>query len=207
MQALNQSVNISIQTFPAQIPVISVNNWIVWQQRIDSTTDFRLGWSYYRDGFGVYNRNYWMGLEKVYQMTSRGSCRLRFEFLNDLNEWLSVEYDSFYLDDESLKYAIHVAGYSGDMISGDPMNNGKSGGWWYHNGMPFSTNDNDHNLCSSHWGMGCGWWFNDCHSICLNGPYYSSYSSPVFAFGYDDYYSNTQHWHALEASRMMIKCQ
>ena len=203
----NDTITASTDTYPSSdqyFPVISVNNWIVWQQRIDSTTDFNVGWSHYREGFGVYDKNYWMGLEKVHQMTSRGSCRLRFELLNDLNQWLSVEYDTFHLDSESLFYTIHLTGYSGDMISGDPMDSPASGGTWRHNGMPFSTLDSDQHFCAINYGG--GWWWNSCHFICLNGPYHLVLWSVVPAFGYDDFYGATSHYHQLEASRMMIKC-
>ena len=136
---MNQSVTISIPTFTDMTPVISVNNWIVFQQRIDSSTSFNLGWSYYRDGFGTFDKNFWLGLERVYQMTRGGSCRLRFEMFNDLNQWVSVEYSSFNLDNEAASYTIHLSGYAGDLISGDPMNSPESS--FIHNGRVFSTLD------------------------------------------------------------------
>ena len=122
---------IAIPTFSGTTSVISVNNWIVVQQRIDSTTSFNVPWVNYTAGFGTFNINYWMGLEKIYQMTISRACRLRIEMLNDLNKWLSVEYDSFYLDGESAAYTIHVSGYSGD-LGFDPMKCDEDlGSKWY----------------------------------------------------------------------------
>ena len=198
---LNQTINISIPTFNETTSVTSVNNWIVVQQRIDSTTNFNVPWADYEAGFGIFNKNYWMGLEKIYQMTISRTCRLRIEMLNDLNKWLSVEYDSFYLDDESAAYTIHVSRYSGD-LGFDPMNSVNS--IWVQNGMKFTTSDKDNDLyggnCAFNWGG--GWWYNKCHQICLMGLMGNE------GFGYDDYIlaTNTQNWHYLSVSRMMIKC-
>ena len=108
-----------------------------------------------------------MGLKKIYQMTIARTCRLRMEMLNDLHEWLSVEYNSFYLDDENAAYTIHVSGYSGD-FGFDPMNSVVSS--WVQNGMKFTTSDRDNdpsggNCASSSKG---GWWYNSWYVILLD---------------------------------------
>ena len=169
--AINLTLNISIPSFSGKYPVISVNNWIVFQQRIDSSTSFSLGWSSYKSGFGLYNGNYWMGLEKVYQMTKSGTCRARFEILNDLNQWLSMGYGSFSLESESTNYTIHITGYVGE-ITNDPMN--LNIGVWKHNGMAFSTIDRDNDKwvggsCALGYGGGGGWWFNACRGVSFDG--------------------------------------
>ena len=58
---LNQTINIIIPTFTETTSVTFVNNWIVVQQRIDSTTNFSVPWVNYKAGFGTFNKNYWMG--------------------------------------------------------------------------------------------------------------------------------------------------
>ena len=198
---LNLTINLAIPTFSGTTPVTSVNNWIVVQQRIDSTTSFNVPWASYKAGFGTFNKNYWMGLEKIYQMTISRTSRLRIEMLNDLNKWVSVEYNSFYLDDETASYTIHVSGYSGDLRF-DPMNNVVS--FWVQNGMKFTTYDKENDLCSScncAYYCGGGGWYNSCHVISLTGTMGGQ------GFAYDDYdpISNTQNWHYLSVSRMMIK--
>ena len=147
-----------------------------------------------------------MGLEKVYQMTKSGTCRARFEILNDLNQWLSMEYGSFSLGSESATYTIHITGYSGE-LSPNPMNFASTG--LKHNGMAFSTIDSDHDKslvlsCALVYGGGGGWWWNNCQNICLTG----EYNNANFAFGYDDYdtVNSVQRWHQLKISRMMIRC-
>ena len=65
---------------PASILVTSVNGWVVIQQRMDGGTSFNRTWVDYKNGFGTYNRNFWLGLENMYRITASGVYRLRFEF-------------------------------------------------------------------------------------------------------------------------------
>ena len=199
--ALDRTTNVAILTFDVTIPVSSLTSWIVFQQRMDSSTDFNVDWNGYATGFGIPTGNFWMGLEQVYQLTQSGSCRARFEILNDLSKWLYLEYQQFYLEGASSFYRIHISGYTGDM-SLDPMNHPS----WPSNGQMFSAPGSDHDICPS-WdcatsGQG-GWWIPCCHYICLNGPF----NTDMFAY-YDDGQTGvvTPRWHRLEASKMMIGC-
>src|SRR6218665_2554027 len=56
-----------------------LTTWVVVQQRIDNLTDFGRNWSEYRNGFGVYNFNYSMGLEKMNQLRNSSNYKLRIE--------------------------------------------------------------------------------------------------------------------------------
>uniref|UniRef100_A0A1X7UZM8 Fibrinogen C-terminal domain-containing protein n=2 Tax=Amphimedon queenslandica TaxID=400682 RepID=A0A1X7UZM8_AMPQE len=75
-------------------------------------------------------------------------------------------------NDGSTEYILTVGGYSGtagDGLITDP-NNG-----YIHNGMKFSTRDNDNDNgenCAINWNG--AWWFNDCFQSHLNGPYYTN---------------------------------
>ena len=174
---------------------MSINNWIVFQQRINISYDFTQSWNSYKSGFGIYNGSFWMGLEKVYQMTKGGTCRGRFEMLFNNSGWNSVEYDTFYLDSSTSFYKIHLGGYSGDMAS-DPMN-GACASWGISNGMSFSTfdkcNDNAASTpCTTTYGG--GWWNNACFCLNLNG------MGKGFTF-----FNVT--FHPIIVSRMLIKCQ
>ena len=204
---LNMTVNITIPTVNGinqTIPAISVNGWIVFQQRIDGTMSMNYKWSVYQAGFGNYSQNFWMGLERIHQMTFGKQCRMRIEMFNDLNQWLSLEYDSFYLDGNDANYTIHITGYSGD-IGWDLMNATASGLAYYHNGLPFSTYDADHDksIYNCAYDYGGGWWWNSCHRLALNGRY-GGVKSGYPTFSYCDYHVVI--WHNLTMSRMMVKC-
>jgi len=90
------------------------------------------------------------------------------------NLWYSAEYWSFKIGDElNDKYRLEVSGYSGDagdslQYGGDYNGNGRY--LYNHNGMHFSTYDQDNdpstnNNCAA-WRRG-GWWFNRCYWACL----------------------------------------
>ncbi|ESO01653.1 hypothetical protein HELRODRAFT_140925, partial [Helobdella robusta] len=53
--------------------------WLVIQQRIDGSLSFNKSWASYKSGFGIYYRNFWLGLEKMHQLTASADYRLRFE--------------------------------------------------------------------------------------------------------------------------------
>jgi len=91
------------------------------------------------------------------------------------NLWFSAEYWSFKIGDElNDKYRLEVSGYSGD--AGDSLqyegnwNGIDNFGHFYHNGMKFTTHDQDND---QHSGENCatkrggGWWYNDCYMACL----------------------------------------
>ncbi|ESN96880.1 hypothetical protein HELRODRAFT_86064 [Helobdella robusta] len=72
---------LDIQTSANPTPVTSVNGWIVIQQRIDGSQSFDQNWDTYKLGFGTYYKNFWLGLEKMHQLTTSADYRLRFEVL------------------------------------------------------------------------------------------------------------------------------
>ena len=108
----NITTTVSVPTLANCTSVMTVNGWIIFQQRLDNTTVFDRNWTDYRDGFGSLGCNYWMGNEKVHLLTQAGTTyRLRIEMLFS-NGWMSAEYDQFSLDNETGLYRLHVAGYS-----------------------------------------------------------------------------------------------
>ena len=137
-------MNISIATFPNLTLATSVYGWIIIHQKLDDSTDFNLNWTDYRAGFGIPGENFWIGLERMHQMTSTTPYRLRIEVQATCNNmWYSAEYDTFLIDSEALKYATHVSGCIGD--AGDSLQ--FTGNFnWLHNGMKFSTKDNKNDL-------------------------------------------------------------
>jgi Fibrinogen beta and gamma chains, C-terminal globular domain len=91
-------------------PTLNVFGWLTIMQRNDSSFSWALPWLYYRNGFGSAGNDFWLGLERIYQLTQRGKCRLRFEMLIS-GSWVSAEYWSFTLGDEAVtQYRIDVDG-------------------------------------------------------------------------------------------------
>ena len=155
---------------------MSVFDWIIIHQRLGYTFHWNLTWAHYKAGFGSIDADFWLGLEKVHLLTSSQPYRLRVEVHERSTDlWYSAEYWSFKIGDElNTKYRLEVSEYSGDagdslQYEGDWDGNGNYG-FYYHNGMKFSTYDQDNDLSS---GGNCaptrggGWWFNNCFWACL----------------------------------------
>jgi len=154
-----------------EITALTVNNWIMIQQRQDNTTNFTRDWNDYKHGFGDIGGSYWMGNEQVHILTSSAKYKLRLEMRSDVVGWVSAEYSSFVLENATNYYKLHIAGFSGDCV-GDSMQHPG----YAHNGMQFTTYDSDNDMATD--GncaiiRGGGWWYNNCEWANFNGYYYS----------------------------------
>src|SRR5437867_2548184 len=107
-------MNITIPTLGAEIPALTVNGWIMIQQRLNSSFNFTGNWARYKNGFGSIYGSYWMGNEFIYRLTSSQRYKLRFEMLTTQSVWISAEYDYFVIGNEANYYRLHVSGFSGD---------------------------------------------------------------------------------------------
>ncbi|KAI2588595.1 angiopoietin like 6 [Homo sapiens] len=114
-----------------------------------------------RAGFGRPDGEYWLGLEPVYQLTSRGD----HELLVLLEDWggrgARAHYDGFSLEPESDHYRLRLGQYHGD--AGDSLS--------WHNDKPFSTVDRDRDSYSGNCALyqRGGWWYHACAHSNLNG--------------------------------------
>ena len=200
--ATNTTINITIPTQSDRVPVMSVFGWIIFNQHLGYLFNWQLPWADYKAGFGSIDADFWLGLEKVHLLTSSQPYRLRVEVQARLtNLWYSAEYWSFKIGDElNTKYRLEVSGYSGDAGDSlqyeDDWNGDGRFGSYYHNGMKFTTYDQDNDLslldnCAS--GRAGGWWYNECFWACL-----SCGVSHYQWWTLEDYTVN---------SRMMIKAQ
>jgi len=199
--AKHVTITITVPTQPETVPIKSVYGWIIILQRLGHMFNWWLSWANYKAGFGaIDNDHFWLGLEKVHLLTSSQSYRLRVELQErSTNLWYSAEYWSFKIGDElNDKYRLEVAGYSGD--AGDSLQyegDDSDGcfGCYYHNGMKFTTYDNDNDLDGPNCALfngGGGWWYNSCQWACLT-------------CGFTDYKWKTMG--EIVNSRMMIKPQ
>jgi len=109
----NETITLTIPT-QGSIPVISISNWIIFMHRYRlSGFNWNLMWNDYKNGFGSSSSDdFWMGLDRLHLLTTSGSYRLRIEW-SDLTTgyWLSIEYWSFFIENEAAGYKLHVSGY------------------------------------------------------------------------------------------------
>lgn len=105
-------------------------NWIVVQNRIDGNINFFKSWNEYKEGFGNIAGDFWMGLEKIYELTSTKVHELTIVMEDFEGVKKFATYSAFGISSESGGYALKLLGkYSGD--AGDALA--------YHAGMRFST--------------------------------------------------------------------
>ena len=138
--------------------------WTVFQRRQDGSVDFNRYWTDYENGFGNLTGEFWLGLGKINHLTKKESNTLRVD-LGDFDGNTSyAQYTTFSVGNITTEYNLTVGGYSG--TAGDSLA--------YHNGMKFSTRDNDNENDSRHCALLYvgGWWFNGCFKSHLNGMYH-----------------------------------
>ena len=160
--------------------------WSVIQRRTNGSVDFFKNWVDYKFGFGSLRNEFWLGNEKIHQLTMRKNMMSRFDLEDFDGNRKYAEYRTFYIDGENDNYRLHVSSYSG--TAGDSFS--------YHNRMEFSTKDRDNDK----WDNNCAtqyhgaWWYNSCHYSNLNGEYLNglnklSTSGVAWLHFNGDYYS------------------
>ena len=90
--------------------------WTVFQKRLNGSVDFFLNWRDYKVGFGDLNGEFWLGLDKIYRLTSDDNSTLRVD-LEDFNgNTAYAEYNKFGVTSENDKYRLKLGSYSGGLI-------------------------------------------------------------------------------------------
>uniref|UniRef100_A0A4Y0BJ08 Fibrinogen C-terminal domain-containing protein n=1 Tax=Anopheles funestus TaxID=62324 RepID=A0A4Y0BJ08_ANOFN len=164
--------------------------WIVIQHRFNGSTDFYRNWQEYKNGFGNLDGEFWLGLDRIHQLTVSSPHELvvLLEYSEGFKTY--VKYDQFEIGDENEKYVLKKVGrHSGN--AADSLR--------YHQGKKFSTLDADNDTWREE---NCAveskgaWWFGDCGTSNLNGRY-----------GIEDDYTKAFRWllYPLSISKMMIR--
>ena len=83
------------------------------QKRLDGSVDFYLDWADYKTGFGNLSGEFWLGLDKIHRLTSRGSYKLRVDLEDFDGKSYYAAYDSFKVASEGEKYKLSVNNFSG----------------------------------------------------------------------------------------------
>uniref|UniRef100_A0A182WM35 Fibrinogen C-terminal domain-containing protein n=1 Tax=Anopheles minimus TaxID=112268 RepID=A0A182WM35_9DIPT len=169
--------------------------WIVIQNRFDGSVNFYRNWEEYKNGFGNLEGEFWLGLDRIHQLTASGSYELAVLMEASDGNKTYAKYDRFEIGNECQKYELTLGNYSG--TAGD--------GLTYSNGMKFSTFDED----NDEGGGQCAvvyhgaWWYKSCYYSNLNGRH-----TP----GETDEFSTRmiwstlgKDWYSLKSSKMMIR--
>ena len=155
--------------------------WTVFHKRFDGFVGFYRDWDEYKNGFGDVRGEFWLGNEKIHQLTEIPS-QLRVEINTTSAGNKYARYDNFTVTNEASNYTLFVGFYSGD--ANDQLTP--------HSSMAFTTKDRDNdknggNCAISQKGA---WWYKSCYHSNLNSNY-----------GGSDYYWN---W-SLKGSQMKLK--
>ena len=141
-------------------------------------------WSSYATGFGkMEDEEFWLGLEKVHQITTSGKWSLDVE-LTGRNVYTGNEQKTITLTWKTFEISNEADGYR--LTIGEFQNNGNSNvpdRFNYHNGLKFSTVDRDNDKweggnCASSY----GWWFNSCAQTMLND---GNGNGPSYGYHFD----------------------
>ena len=141
----------------------SNGGWTVFQRRQDGSVNFYKTWNEYKNGFGSAAGEFWLGNDKLYELTKRQDMMIRFDLEDSNGIKAHAVYENFYIEDESKNYTLHVSVYSG--TAGDSFQ--------VHSGYQFSTKDRDNDADGKHCSQTYkgAWWYYFCHRSGLNGRY------------------------------------
>lgn len=136
--------------------------WIVFQHRYDGSTDFKQTFREYEKGFGSPEREHWLGLEYLHQLTSSGRWELKVDLMDKSGKTAYAQYSDFKIG-EGPGYQLNIGAYNG--TAGDSLR--------FHNGSKFSSWDRDQDShpdskfhCSKF--RAGAWWYNSCATSNLN---------------------------------------
>nr|XP_017021869.2 ficolin-1-like [Drosophila kikkawai] len=129
--------------------------WMDILSRGDGSENFDRNWTDYKEGFGKLWGEFFLGLEKLHQLT-KDEPHLLYVYLRDVHSNSRfARYDGFQIGSEEESYSLKALGrYSGS--AGDSLG--------IHRGMKFSTIDRDNTRSKANCAeiYGGGWWYNDC---------------------------------------------
>ncbi|CAL4109099.1 unnamed protein product [Meganyctiphanes norvegica] len=171
--------------------------WTVITRRDDTYYDrnnFARTFEEYADGFGELDYDFYIGNEVIHALTGlQGHNELWVTIEDTHGETGYAHYGYFHV---GARLAILLPPY----MMGIGLYEGTIGdGMEYHNGMGFSTMDQDHDIdndlhCSAVSGGG-GWWSRDCYRVLLTGPYGTGYF----------HWSSINSYYTLSKAQMMVR--
>ena len=168
-----QSIHVYCQLSPTM-----GHGWTVLQRRTKMDVSFDRLWKDYKNGFGDLTGDFWLGLDKIYQLTNQKTLKYTLR----ITLWISGvphsrDYSSVVIGNEASFYKITVGSASGSLGS-TYMD--------YFNGKSFSTRDKDKSgsgrICASFSRVtGGGFWFGR-YSSYYCGTFNPNAAKPVYAW-------------------------
>ena len=165
---------------------------VILRRRINvlPQVDFDRPWDDYENGFGDLNTEFWLGLRNIHCLTTRDDVDLMIDLREADGNGMTWIYRKFKVDGSNEKYRLHIGEAEGPPNGHDAMAQ--------HDGMLFTTKDNDNDLAgSSNCAIiaGGGWWLKNCYESFLTGAHtdrqvwqrllwFSGMGSGVTAFNY-----------------------
>ncbi|XP_034106309.1 microfibril-associated glycoprotein 4-like [Drosophila albomicans] len=138
--------------------------WMVIQRRFDGKENFYRDWASYRDGFGLLDGDFFLGLEKIYRLTSSQQFEL-YMYMEGFDGSIKyARYDHFAISGEDDGYALTSLGAFSGNVPIDELR--------YHEHQKFSTFDRENDI----WPKGncavdyrAGWWYKACAKCHFTG--------------------------------------
>lgn len=109
------------------------DGWIVIQNRFSGGIDFFRTWNEYKNGFGNIFGEFWLGLDKIHELTSSTLHELMIVMEDFEGNTKKARYSAFGISDEASAYTLNVLGPLVDGDAGDSLS--------YHAGNKFSTHE------------------------------------------------------------------
>ncbi|KAH8416933.1 hypothetical protein KR222_007186, partial [Zaprionus bogoriensis] len=132
------------------------SRWTVILQRIKGGVDFNRTWIEYREGFGTFDGDFILGLDKIHRLTNDQPHELYIHMETYFGSFYNARYDEFAISGEDDQFRLKLGIFSGN--TNDFLD--------LHRNMQFSTFDRDNDLSES---CNCaewigGWWNHFCFS-------------------------------------------
>lgn len=153
--SVNNIVIPNFKPFPALCDsVIAGLGWTVIQQRLNGGEDFYRNWETYRNGFGEFTGDFFLGLENIYRLTSDRRHELYIHMKEFSGKTFYARYDNFRIAGEADKYRLLSLGLFTGTADKDRMRVSEN--------QMFSTFDSDNDLngytqCAVL--HNAGWWY------------------------------------------------
>lgn len=150
--------------------------WTIIQRRLNSKLSFNRNYGSYKNGFGDFTENFWLGLDKISRLTQSADEDAPMEVYFGVEAFFDsssfARYSQFSVGPEESGYKLKIGGFNTSSNARDSIS--------FNNGQKFSTPDKDQDTQKSYHcsrslnfdGYNGGWWFRDCVYTNLNGRYY-----------------------------------